>query len=82
MVTAGVLMFLANWNEFYYANLLVTSTANRTLPVVTILFNSMFSYNYTNTFAALVVVIIPGIIIYAIAQKQVQQSLASSAVKG
>lgn len=82
MVTAGVLMFLANWNEFYYANLLITSTSNRTLPVVTILFNSMFSYNYTNTFAALVVVIIPGILIYAFAQKQVQQSLASGAVKG
>lgn len=82
MVTAGVLMFLANWNEFYYANLLITSTSNRTLPVVTILFNSMFSYNYTNTFAALVVVIVPGILIYAFAQKQVQQSLASGAVKG
>jgi raffinose/stachyose/melibiose transport system permease protein len=82
LVTAGVLMFLANWNEFYYANLLVTSTANRTLPVVTILFNSMFSYNYTNTFAALTVVIVPGILIYAVAQKQMQASIVGSAVKG
>jgi raffinose/stachyose/melibiose transport system permease protein len=82
LVTAGVLMFLNNWNEFYYANLLVTSTANRTLPVVTILFNSMFSYNYTNTFAALTVVIVPGILIYAIAQKQMQASIVGSAVKG
>ncbi|WP_330582253.1 carbohydrate ABC transporter permease [Faecalicatena orotica] len=82
LVTAGVLMFLANWNEFYYANLLITSPENRTLPVITILFNSMFAYNYTNTFAALTVVVIPGIIIYAFAQKQVQQGLASSAVKG
>ena len=82
LVTAGVLMFLNNWNEFYYANLLITSTANRTLPIVTILFNSMFSYNYTNTFAALTVVIIPGILIYAFAQKQVQASIVGSAVKG
>lgn len=82
LMTAGVLMFLANWNEFYYANLLVSSTENRTLPVVTILFNSMFSYNYTNTFAALVVVILPGILIYAFAQKQVQESIVSSAIKG
>ena len=35
----------------------------------------MFSYNYTNTFAALVVVVIPGILIYAIAQRQVQESI-------
>lgn len=82
LATAGVLMFLANWNEFYYANLLITSPQNRTLPVITILFNSMFSYNYTNTFAALTVVIIPGIVIYAFAQKQVQESMMSSAVKG
>lgn len=82
LVTAGVLMFLANWNEFYYANLLISSSANRTLPVITILFNSMFSYNYTNTFAALAVVVIPGIIFYSLAQRQVQESMASSSVKG
>lgn len=82
MATAGVLMFLANWNEFYYANLLISSSSNRTLPVVTILFNSMFNYNYTNTFAALTVVVIPGIIFYALAQKQVQESIISSSVKG
>lgn len=82
LITAGVLMFLANWNEFYYANLLITSTHNRTLPVITILFNSMFSYNYTNTFAALTVVVVPGVLIYALAQEQVQASLSSAAVKG
>lgn len=82
LVTAGVLMFLSNWNEFYYANLLITSSSHRTLPVVTILFNSMFSYNYTNTFAALTVVVIPGILIYAVAQKQMQESIVGSAVKG
>ena len=82
LVTAGVLMFLSNWNEFYYANLLITSSSQRTLPVVTILFNSMFSYNYTNTFAALTVVVIPGILIYAVAQKQMQESIVGSAVKG
>lgn len=82
LATAGVLMLLSNWNEFYYANLLITSSANRTLPVVTILFNSMFSYNYTNTFAALVVVVLPGIIFYALAQKQVQDSIAATGIKG
>ena len=50
--------------------------------MVTILFNSMFSYNYTNTFAALVVVILPGILFYALAQKQVQESIASTGIKG
>lgn len=82
LITAGILMLLANWNEFYYANLLITSSSNRTLPTVTLLFNSMFAYNYTNTFAALVVVVIPGIVFYAVAQKQVQSSIAASGIKG
>lgn len=82
LFTAGILMLLANWNEFYYANLLISSSKNRTLPVVTILFNSMFSYNYTNTFAALTVVVLPGIIFYALAQKQVQDSIAATGIKG
>lgn len=82
LLTAGILMFLGNWNEFYYANLLITSPQNRTLPVITIMFNSMFAYNYTNTFAALVVVVIPGIILYAFTQKYVEQGIASSGVKG
>jgi len=82
LVSAGVLMLLANWNEFYYANLLISSKANRTLPIVTILFNSMFSYNYTNTFAALTVVILPGILFYAVAQRQVQSSIVASGIKG
>mgnify|MGYP001853036287 FL=1 len=60
----------------------MTSSQNRTLPVVTILFNSMFSYNYTNTFAALTVVVLPGILFYALAQKQVQNSIAASGIKG
>lgn len=82
LVTAGILMLLTNWNEFYYANLLNTAPANRTLPVVTILFNSMRAYNYTNTFAALVVVVLPGILFYALAQKQVQSSIAAVGIKG
>jgi raffinose/stachyose/melibiose transport system permease protein len=82
IITAGVLMFLTNWNEFYYANLLISSSKNRTLPVVTILFNSMFNYNYTNTFAALAVVVIPGIIFYAVAQRQIQESMVSASIKG
>ena len=82
LVTAGVLMFLTNWNEFYYALLLTASQANRTLPIITTLFNTQFSYDYQKTFAALALLILPGIIIYAVAQEQVQASLASGAVKG
>lgn len=82
IVTAGILMFLANWNEFFYALLLTASPLNRTLPVLTTLFTTQFSYDYAKTFAALTLLIVPGILIYAFAQEQVQNSIASGAVKG
>lgn len=80
--TAGILMFLNNWNEYFYALILTSSQENRVLPVALKFFNETFSYNYTRMFAALIMVIIPGILIYVLVQEQVQQSVASSGVKG
>ncbi|HUC92158.1 MAG TPA: carbohydrate ABC transporter permease [Paenibacillus sp.] len=82
LATSGILLFLANWNEYFYALVLTTSEANRTLPVALGFFNEAFSYNYTYMFAALTMIIIPGIVIYLLVQEQVQQSVASSGVKG
>lgn len=80
--TAGVLMFLNNWNEYFYASLLTSSDRSRTLPLALQFFTEAFSYDYTKLFAALTVVVLPGIIIYILAQEQVQASFASSGVKG
>ncbi len=80
--TAGVLMFLSNWNEYYYAALLTSSSANRTLPVALSFFNQAFSYDYTRMFAALTIVVLPGILLYVFAQEQVTASVASSGIKG
>ena len=80
--TAGILMFLGNWNEYFYASLLTSSDKNRTLPIALQFFNEAFSYDYTKLFAALTVVVLPGIILYACAQEQVQASVAASGVKG
>lgn len=82
MATAGILMFLNNWNEYFYASML-THTANaRTMPVALQFFNQSFSYDYTKMFAALTLVIVPGVVLYLFMQKQVQQSVAASGLKG
>ncbi len=82
IITSGVLMFLANWNEYYFASLLTISEKNRTLPIMTNFFNSDFSFDYTKTFASLTLLIIPGVILYALAQEQIEASAASSGIKG
>lgn len=82
LVTSGILMFLGNWNEYYYASLLTVSDSQRTLPTALAFFTSEFSYNYTQLFAALTIVVLPGIILYCFAQEQVQASMATSGIKG
>ena len=82
LATAGILMFLNNWNEYFYASLLLSSNQNRTLPLALQFFTESFSYDYTKLFAALTVVVLPGIILYIFAQEQVQSSVAASGVKG
>lgn len=82
LATAGIMMFLGHWNEYFYAMLLTASARHRTLPLALAFFTEAFSYDYTQMFAALTVVVIPGIVIYALTQEQVQASVASSGVKG
>lgn len=82
LATAGILMFLGNWNEYYFASLLTHSDSQRTLPIALSFFTSEFSYNYTNLFAALTIVILPGILLYVFAQEQVQASVAATGIKG
>ena len=82
LATAGILMFLNNWNEYYFASLLTMSDSQRTLPIALSYFTSEFSYNYTQLFAALTIVVLPGIILYIFAQEQVQVSMATTGIKG
>lgn len=82
LATAGTLMFLNNWNEYFYASMLTHTAETRTMPVALQFFNQSFSYDYTKMFAALTLVIIPGVVLYLFMQKQVQQSLAASGLKG
>ena len=82
LATAGILMFLNNWNEYFYASLLTSSDENRTLALALQFLTESFSYDYTKLFAALTVVVLPGIILYIFAQEQVQASVAATGVKG
>jgi raffinose/stachyose/melibiose transport system permease protein len=82
LATAGTLLFLANWNEYYYAMLLTMKEANRTVPFAITYFDNTFSFDYTSMFAALTMVIAPALVVYAIFQEQVAASLVASGVKG
>ena len=82
MASAAVLAFLESWNEFTFALILTSSVSTRTLPLSLSYFTAQFSFNYTALFAAITIAVIPSIVIFAIFQEQVNQSLVSGSVKG
>lgn len=82
MASAGVLAFLNSWNEFTFALVLTRSVSVRTLPLSLSYFTSQFSFNYTALFAAITMAVLPSIVVFALFQEQVSQSLVVGAVKG
>ncbi len=82
LASAAVMAFLNAWNEFTFALVLTKSPAVRTLPLSLSYFTSQFSFNYTALFAAITMAVLPSILVFAVFQEQVSQSLVIGAVKG
>ena len=81
LTSAGVLSFLYCWNEFTFALILTSSQRVRTIPLSFSYFVSQFSKNYTAMFAAITIAVLPSIIVFALFQEQVVNSLVAGAMK-
>ena len=82
IVTAATFEFLTCWNEFVFANLLVSSEKLRTIQVGIRYFTNQFSTDYVSMYAAIMISIIPSIIGYVLFQEQIIAGMTSGAVKG
>ena len=82
IVTAATFEFLTCWNEFVFANLLVSSEKLRTIQVGIRYFTNQFSTDYVSMYAAIVISIVPSIIGYILCQEQIIAGMTSGAVKG
>ena len=82
IVTAATFEFLTCWNEFVFANLIVSSEKLRTIQVGIRYFTNQFSTDYVSMYAAIVISIIPSILGYIIFPEQIIAGMTSGAVKG
>lgn len=82
VASAAVLTFIGSWNELMYALLLTSSEENRTMPLAMKYFTSMFSFDYSAMFAAVVMCVLPTIIVYIILQEQIMESVVAGSIKG
>lgn len=82
IVTAATFEFLTCWNEFVFANLIISSEKLQTIQVGIRYFTNQFSTDYVSMYAAIVISIVPSILGYVLFQEQIISGMTSGAVKG
>jgi raffinose/stachyose/melibiose transport system permease protein len=82
LATVVVYSSLSIWNEFINANVLITSSANKTLPLGIREFYGFMTIDIPAVLTAILVGSLPVILIYFLAQEKVVNGLTQGAVKG
>lgn len=82
MFVAGLMTFVANWNELLLAMVFISDAGKKTLPVTLTYFVGPYSTNYVQMFAAIIIAIAPTIVVYCIFSNQIVEGLTAGAVKG
>ena len=82
VMTAAVLAVLRNWNEDWWASLVLITREKLTVPALLSTFTTSFNTNYNGLFSAMVVIILPPVILYCVFSKFFIEALSGGAVKG
>ena len=76
-----ILDFVATWNEFAMALVILQDNSMWTLPLGLMSFQSQFSNDYGQLNAAIVMTVLPATIVYLIFQRYFVSGLTSGAIK-
>lgn len=82
LVTVILLNALASWNSFMWPLLVIKTTKNRTLPFGLYAFTTEAGANQELIMAASTVVVVPMIILFLFARKQILRGVARGGIKG
>ena len=84
LTTVGIFTFIAIWNEYLLALVLLSSSHLRTLPLglAVLQFVQYYKVDFGALFAGLVIVMLPTILCYIILQEQITKGITVGAVKG
>lgn len=82
LATLAVLSFLANWNDFLWPVYVLLSPENLTLQPGLSLLQGAYSTHFGIVMAGAVIASVPVLILFTVAQRQIVDSVASSAIKG
>lgn len=82
IATSMIIAILGCWNEYPLSSVMLISNDLWTLSLAASKFQGLYSANYAEMAAAIVILTIPQLIIFAFFQKQIQDGVVSGAVKG
>ncbi|GAA0626736.1 carbohydrate ABC transporter permease [Kribbella sandramycini] len=84
LASVTIISFLNNWNEFFYALVLIHSPSKMTLPLGLFQLGQAADYgtNWVTLFAGMIITALPVLIVFALLQKQVTKGLTAGALKG
>lgn len=80
-MTVIILDVIWIWNDYLLPSLVLSSKANRTIPLSTFSFFGQFTIQWNMAMAGLMLTIIPVVIFYLCAQKYIIKGVAAGAVK-
>ena len=77
----AVIVFVGIWNEFFFANLLTSSSENQNAQLALASFRSQFSFNVSAMLAGATIVMIVPIMLFLLLQRQVIAGLTAGTTK-
>ena len=80
--TTEIYTFLQCWNELMFANIFISKSALRTLPVGVQALSGQYTTEWGPIGAALVLATFPTLFIYIFLSKKIQESFIAGAIKG
>ena len=82
VATIGIYTFLQCWNELMFANIFISKTGFKTLPVGIQALSGQYTTAWGPIGAALVLATFPTLLVYIFLSKKIQDSFIAGAVKG
>ncbi|WP_051265838.1 carbohydrate ABC transporter permease [Nakamurella lactea] len=82
--SVAIISFLNNWNEFFYALVLIHSEEKATLPLGLFQLSQAAEYGsqWPKLFAGMIITAVPVLLVYGLLQRRVTAGLTVGAVKG
>jgi multiple sugar transport system permease protein len=81
LATLGIFNFMGNWNAYLWPLIIITTHERRTLPIMLTWYSSQHGTRYDLTMAASILVVLPVIVVYLLAQRWVVQGVALTGMK-